>query len=76
MPSSRSLAMRDLIEGYTLKTPTKIPTTEPTEDKTYVKICQLVVLWTEVGLEVPAGQLWDEEQGRQVDTEIWPAECV
>ena len=62
--------MRDLKKGYTLKKPTKMPTMEPTTEKTYVTICIAVTWLIEVGLEVPSGQLWEEEQRRQVDSEI------
>jgi hypothetical protein len=43
MPASRSLVMRELIEGYTLYTEIKMPMTEAMADKTYVMICQVVV---------------------------------
>ena len=74
MPASRSLATRALIAGYTLKTDTEMPMTEPMPDNTYVTICQTVVPVSVVGVEVPSGQLCEEEQGRQVDSEVWPAQ--
>ncbi len=72
MPASRSLATRALIAGYILKTDTEMPMTEPMPDNTYVTICQTVVPVSVVGVEVPSGQLCEEEQGRQVDSEVWP----
>jgi hypothetical protein len=77
MPASRSLLTRALIAGYTLNTPTRIPTTEPMADNTYVTICQVAtapVVITAVGTEVPSGQLCEGEQGRQVDADVWPKE--
>ena len=78
MPASRSLATRALIAGYTLNTDTKMPMTEPMPDNTHTTICQtvvpeLVVSDSVVGFDVPSGQLCEEEQGRQVDSEVWPA---
>ncbi len=73
MPASRNFAMRDLKKGYTLKKPIKIPTMEPMADRMYATICIVVTPWTwliEVGVEVPAGQLWEGEQRRQVDSEV------
>ncbi len=69
--------MRDFKNGYTLNIPTTIPTIEPIADKTPVTICMVLLLWAasaDVGLDEPAGQLWDEEQGRHVDSEVCPAE--
>ena len=71
MPASRSLSTRALIAGYTLNTATRIPMTEPMADKT---ICQVVVPAPAVGVEVPSGQLCEGEQGKQVDTDVWPKE--
>ena len=78
MPASRSLSTRALIAGYTLNTPTRIPTTEPMADNTYVTIGHVVVTGpvaiTAVGMEVPSGQLCEGEQGRQVDADVRPKE--
>ena len=75
MPASRSLATRALIAGYPLKTDTKMPMTQPMPSNTYVTISQMVVPGgSVVGLDVPSGQLCEEEQGRQVDSEVWPAQ--
>ena len=74
MPASRNLSMRDLNAGYTLKTATKTPIKEPMPDNTYATICQVVVAASAVGVDVPSGQLCEEEQGRQVDSEVWPAQ--
>ena len=77
MPASRSLSTRALIAGYTLNTATRIPMMEPMADNT---ICQVVVpatvtvTITAVGVTVPSGQLCEGEQGRQVDTDVWPKE--
>ena len=75
MPASRSLAARALIAGYTLKTDTKMPMTEPMPDNTCVTICQTVVPGgSVVGVDEPSGQLCEGEQGMQVDSEVWPAQ--
>ena len=73
MPASRSLSTRALIAGYTLNTPTRIPMTEPMADNTYVTICHVVTA-PAVGVTVPSGQLCEGEQGRQVDSDVWPKE--
>ena len=77
MPASRSLSTRALIAGYTLNTPTRIPTTEPMADNTISQVvvpAPVTVTITAVGVEVPSGQLCEGEQGRQVDTDVWPKE--
>ena len=77
MPASRSLATRALIAGYTLKTDTEMPMTEPMPDNTHFTVCPVVLpvdTVTKVGFDVPSGQICEEEQGRQVDSEVWPAQ--
>ena len=73
MPASRSFSTRALIAGYTLNTPTRIPTIEPMADNTIGQVdVTAPVTITAVGVTVPSGQLCEGEQGRQVDADVWP----
>jgi hypothetical protein len=75
MPASSSLLTRALIAGYTLNTPTRIPTTEPMADNTIGQVdVSATVTITAVGKKVPSGQICEGEQGRQVDADVWPKE--
>ena len=73
MPASRSFATRCLMKGYTLEMPRKMATMEATAEQAYATIWAVVIgAAASVGTDVPRGQLWEEEQGRQVDSEVWP----
>jgi hypothetical protein len=75
MPAAFSSLMRDIHQGYTLKTATRAPITEAMAEQTYETISKVVgadPLGTEIGTDVPAGQLCDEVQDWQVDSEVWP----
>lgn len=73
MPASRSFAMRSLMKGYALKTPRRTATIEATAEQAYATIWAVVIeAAASVGTDVPRGQLWEEEQGRQADSDVWP----
>jgi hypothetical protein len=61
------------MKGYILKTPMRTATMEATAEQTHATIRAVVIGATAwVGTDVPRVQLWEEEQGRQVDSEVWP----
>jgi hypothetical protein len=73
MPAWRSFAMRSLMKGYNLENPRKTATMDATAEQAYATIWAVVIgAAASVGTDVPRGQLWEEEQGRQVDSEVWP----